>query len=199
MRSRKIRSATLAIVLGVGALTVTTGISEVARAEPGTLYVPAPVVQGPIASSGAISGTPRNYPFMATPIDLAARGYVEEEYFISLAPTSGVRHPVRAPTTMPDQGVRSPVRWPTATAATRPGSWCAARCPPRRSTARSCDLFGVHEPYTAEMLRGLCRNQGAYVSAVASVNNDNRRAGYIVDADSEESTRSAAESGVGRR
>jgi hypothetical protein len=90
MGSRKIRSATLAIVLGAGALTVTTGISEVARAEPGTLEVPAPVVQGPIPSSGATSGTPRDYPFMATPIDLAARGYVEEEYFISLAPTAGV-------------------------------------------------------------------------------------------------------------
>jgi hypothetical protein len=77
-------------VLGAGALTVTTGISEVARAEPGTLEVPAPVVQGPIPSSGATSGTPRDYPFMATPIDLAARGYVEEEYFISLAPTAGV-------------------------------------------------------------------------------------------------------------
>jgi hypothetical protein len=85
MRSRKIRSATLAIVLGAGALTVTTGISEVARAEPDTLVVPAPVVQGPIAS---VEDQPRNRPFMATPIDLAARGYVEEEYFISLAPTT---------------------------------------------------------------------------------------------------------------
>jgi hypothetical protein len=62
-----------------------------------------------------------------------------------------------------------------------------------------CNLFGVHEPFTPEQLRSLYRNQGAYTSAVARVNNDNRRDGYIVPADSEESTTLAAESGVGRR
>jgi hypothetical protein len=62
-----------------------------------------------------------------------------------------------------------------------------------------CGLFGVHEPFTAEELGRLYRNQGAYTSAVAKANNDNRRAGFIVAADSEESTRLAAESGVGRR
>jgi hypothetical protein len=90
MGYRRIRSAALAIVLGAGAVTAATALPEVANAEPGTLAVPAPVVEGPIPSSGATSGMPRDYPFMATPIDLAARGYVEEEYFISLAPTSGV-------------------------------------------------------------------------------------------------------------
>lgn len=44
--------------------------------------VPTPTVTGPIAS--VAPGDPsRNYTFLATPIDLAARGYVEEEYFIS--------------------------------------------------------------------------------------------------------------------
>ena len=62
-----------------------------------------------------------------------------------------------------------------------------------------CTLFGVHEPFTPEQLRDLYRNQGTYVSAVARVNNDNRRASYIVAADSSESTRLAAQSGVGRR
>ena len=44
--------------------------------------VPLPTVEGPIPS--VTPGDPsRNYPFLATPIDLAARGYVEQEFFIS--------------------------------------------------------------------------------------------------------------------
>jgi hypothetical protein len=62
-----------------------------------------------------------------------------------------------------------------------------------------CNLFGVHEPFTPEQLRSLYRNPGVYTSAVGRANNDNRSAGYIVAADSEESTTLAAESGVGRR
>lgn len=90
MRIQKIRATMLAIVVGAGALTVTTGLAGVANAEPGTLEVPAPVVEGPIPSTVTPPGTPRDYPFMATSIDLAARGYVEEEFFVSLAPLDGV-------------------------------------------------------------------------------------------------------------
>jgi hypothetical protein len=42
--------------------------------------VPVPTVTGPIASDTATN--PRNHPFFATDIDLAAHGYVEEEFFL---------------------------------------------------------------------------------------------------------------------
>ena len=46
------------------------------------LPVPLPTVEGPVPA--VTPGDPsRNYPFIATAIDLASRGYVEEEYFIS--------------------------------------------------------------------------------------------------------------------
>jgi hypothetical protein len=62
-----------------------------------------------------------------------------------------------------------------------------------------CNLFGVHEPFSVEQLRSLYRNVGAYVEPVARANNSNRLAGFIVAADSDESNRTAAESGIGRR
>jgi hypothetical protein len=62
-----------------------------------------------------------------------------------------------------------------------------------------CNLFGVHEPFTDAQLRALYRNPGSYTSQVARVNNDNRRAGYIVSADAAASTQAAATSGIGRR
>jgi hypothetical protein len=42
--------------------------------------IPVPAVTGPIASDTATD--PRNHPFFATDIDLAAHGYVEEEFFL---------------------------------------------------------------------------------------------------------------------
>jgi hypothetical protein len=62
-----------------------------------------------------------------------------------------------------------------------------------------CSLFGVHEPFTAAELRELYPTRGRYTSAVARVNNDNRRAGFIVPADSSTSTSDAAGSDIGRR
>jgi hypothetical protein len=62
-----------------------------------------------------------------------------------------------------------------------------------------CVLFGVHEPFTPERLAELYRNHGRYVSQVAQANAENVRAGFLLPADSEESTAAAAESGVGRR
>lgn len=44
--------------------------------------VPLPTVEGPIPSV-APGDASRNYTFLATPIDLAARGYVEHEFFLS--------------------------------------------------------------------------------------------------------------------
>jgi hypothetical protein len=44
--------------------------------------VPNPTVIGPIASTSALGDPSHGYPFLATEIDLAAEGYVEEEYFI---------------------------------------------------------------------------------------------------------------------
>lgn len=45
--------------------------------------VPLPAVEGPVASPDAPGSASKNYPFLATPVDLAARGYLEEEYFVS--------------------------------------------------------------------------------------------------------------------
>ncbi len=45
--------------------------------------VPSPHVEGPIAATAAPGDASKGYPFLATPIDLAARGYVEEEFFVS--------------------------------------------------------------------------------------------------------------------
>jgi hypothetical protein len=80
---RRLRAAGLSVALGAAALVAGSVYVGVAHAETGTLEVPAPDVEGPIPSTVQPPGTPRDYPFMATPIDVAARGYVEEEYFIS--------------------------------------------------------------------------------------------------------------------
>jgi hypothetical protein len=62
-----------------------------------------------------------------------------------------------------------------------------------------CNLFGVHEPFSPELLRSLYRNHGQYVSPVARANGANVRAGFIVQADADESTALAAASSVGKR
>jgi len=62
-----------------------------------------------------------------------------------------------------------------------------------------CALFATHVPFTAEQLAALYRNHGRYVSQVAQTNTANVKAGFLLPADSEESTANAAESGVGRR
>jgi hypothetical protein len=83
MRILPMKIARVAVLASAATLAATTAIAGVANAEPGPLAVPAPLVQGPIPSTVQPPGMPRDYPFMATPIDLAARGYIEEEYFIS--------------------------------------------------------------------------------------------------------------------
>ena len=45
--------------------------------------VPAPAVTGPIASTSPVGDPAHGYPFLATDVDLAKAGYVEEEYLIS--------------------------------------------------------------------------------------------------------------------
>jgi hypothetical protein len=62
-----------------------------------------------------------------------------------------------------------------------------------------CSLFGVHEPFTSERLAALYRNHGGYISQVARVNEANVAAGFLVPADSDESTANAARSEVGKR
>jgi hypothetical protein len=47
----------------------------------GASAVPGPTVTGPIAAT-SVGGSGRDYPFYASVLDLAARGYVEEEFFI---------------------------------------------------------------------------------------------------------------------
>ena len=62
-----------------------------------------------------------------------------------------------------------------------------------------CTLFGLHLPFSQETLASLYRNHGRYVSQVAQVNAANVKAGFLLPADSEESTGNAAESTVGRK
>ncbi|HSL75026.1 MAG TPA: alpha/beta hydrolase domain-containing protein [Ilumatobacteraceae bacterium] len=101
MKVRRFGVASLSVALGAAALVAGSGDVGVAHAEPGLLEVPAPVVQGPIPSTVQPPGTPRDYPFMATPIDLAARGYVEEEYFISRSDACAYTGVGSGPATVP--------------------------------------------------------------------------------------------------
>ncbi len=45
--------------------------------------VPAPAVTGPVANTSPVGDPAHGYPFLATDVDLAEAGYVEEEYLIS--------------------------------------------------------------------------------------------------------------------
>ena len=68
----------LATTLVVSGLVVSGGSAGAALPA-----VPSPDVEGPIAATAAPGDASKGYPFLATPIDLAARGYVEEEFFVS--------------------------------------------------------------------------------------------------------------------
>ncbi|MFU8870594.1 alpha/beta hydrolase domain-containing protein [Micromonospora sp. SL4-19] len=82
------------LALGLtGALTVPLAPSVAAadRIPPGVPHpstatgasVAAPLVAGPIANTSAVGHPSHGYPFLATDVDLAAVGYVEQEFFIS--------------------------------------------------------------------------------------------------------------------
>ena len=79
--------AVVTLLAAVFALSLAVPAPDAVAAE-GSVVVPAPVVEGPIPATVEPPGQPRDYPFLATPIDLAAQGYVEEEYFISTAPSA---------------------------------------------------------------------------------------------------------------
>src|SRR5580765_3075243 len=49
----------------------------------GTLFAANPVVTGPVAAKAAPGDPAHDYPFFAALEDLKARGYVEQEYFVS--------------------------------------------------------------------------------------------------------------------
>jgi hypothetical protein len=66
-------------------------------------------------------------------------------------------------------------------------------------SALFCRLFGVHEPFTADTLASLYPSTGRYVSQVARTNAANVRAGFLLPADADTSTSTAARSGIGRR
>jgi Alpha/beta hydrolase domain len=97
----KLRSVVIAVVLFTG-LSVTAVPATGAAPAPDT--VPVPTVTGPIPSTVGSSGN--NYTFFASDLDLAARGYVEQEFFYSglanvydatVAPGIGAR-PTPSPT-----------------------------------------------------------------------------------------------------
>ena len=49
--------------------------------------VPAPTVSGPVATTSPVGDPAHGYPFLATDVNLASAGYVEQEFFISGAAT----------------------------------------------------------------------------------------------------------------
>ena len=66
----------------------------------GEAAVPNPTVTGPIPATAAPGDPSHNYPFFASQFDLAARGYVEDEYFIegtanryTIVPLTTATHP----------------------------------------------------------------------------------------------------------
>jgi len=73
----------LALGTVAAALTGTVAVSAATPANASLPLVPSPVVQGPIPVAAAPGDASKDYPFLATPINLAARGYVEEEFFVS--------------------------------------------------------------------------------------------------------------------
>jgi Alpha/beta hydrolase domain len=78
MRLSIIRRMRCASAWATTAVAIALGVI----AAPASGAVPNPVVTGPIPAT-AVPGDPsHNYPFFASQFDLAARGYVEEEYFI---------------------------------------------------------------------------------------------------------------------
>jgi hypothetical protein len=68
---RRIRAAARAVVLGCLA----------AIAAPAVADVPSPIVTGPIPVNVPLGDPSHDYPQLATQVDLASHGYVEEEYF----------------------------------------------------------------------------------------------------------------------
>ena len=80
----------------LAALTATAGLAAPAGAAPPGpngepprpstatgATVPAPAVTGPIARTSPVGDAAHGYPFLASDVDLAKAGYVEEEYLIS--------------------------------------------------------------------------------------------------------------------
>jgi Alpha/beta hydrolase domain len=72
----------LAVVFALVAV-VPGGAPALQSAVAATASVPNPTVSGPIASTSALGDPAHGYPFLASEIDLASEGYVEEEYFVA--------------------------------------------------------------------------------------------------------------------
>jgi hypothetical protein len=75
---RKILAIAVLGILSLAALVMPVGSSPVARAD----SVPNPTVSGPIAANVPPGDPSHDYTFFATNLDLASKGYVEQEYFI---------------------------------------------------------------------------------------------------------------------
>jgi hypothetical protein len=91
LNARRLRGAVL-----LAALTASVGLAAPAAAvppgpngeppRPSTATgasVPAPAVTGPVARTSPVGDAAHGYPFLASDVDLAKAGYVEEEYLIS--------------------------------------------------------------------------------------------------------------------
>ena len=97
LRTRALRTATAAAAAVLLATTgaLTTAAAAAAALPPGPDgrspvpssatgdSVPAPAVTGPVALTSAVGAPAHGYPFLATDVDLAAAGYVEQEFLLS--------------------------------------------------------------------------------------------------------------------
>jgi alpha/beta hydrolase family protein len=73
------RACGLLIILVTACMTAVDSSSPRGAPPPG--LVPNPIVTGPIPATAAPGDRSHRYPFFSTPVDLASRGYVEEEFF----------------------------------------------------------------------------------------------------------------------
>jgi hypothetical protein len=73
----RIRAAARAVIL----------VCVVAMAAPAVADVPTPIVTGPIPVNVPLDDPSHDYPQLATQLDIASQGYVEEEYFFEGAAT----------------------------------------------------------------------------------------------------------------
>ncbi|MEU7959783.1 alpha/beta hydrolase domain-containing protein [Micromonospora humida] len=125
---RRSRTTRRSLTLGlVGALAVAAGpVPEAGAATPATTRpstatgatVANPVVAGPIARTTPVGDPGHGYPFLATDVNLAAAGYVEEEFFLfGTATRYAVQGTQNATTIATDQpyGTRLVVRRPANT------------------------------------------------------------------------------------
>jgi hypothetical protein len=84
-------------VLATTLLILVSGVFESPALPAAVSAVANPIVIGPIPATVAPGDPSHDYPFLSTTVDLASRGYVEEEFFFE---GSAARYDIPAPLTL---------------------------------------------------------------------------------------------------